>query len=157
MRNTPLIIVIILIVLIGAGVYALNNNTTANTSDNANLNATDTMPMPGDDSTVGTSSATGTTVTTGSSTTGTSAKTATVAIKNFAYVPTTLTIKTGTKVTWTNNDSAPHTVTSVTGSVLDSPTLATGQAFSYTFTKAGTYNYYCTIHPNMKATVVVTD
>jgi amicyanin len=152
MRNTPLIVGIIIVILIGVGVYALSNNTIDTTDTNANATNTMQMPMPGEEDTTGATS----TGTSSASTTVTS-NAATVSIKNFAYAPATLNIKKGTKVTWTNGDTAPHTVTSESGDVLDSPTLSTGQSFSYTFTKAGTYAYYCTIHPNMKATVVVTE
>ena len=80
-----------------------------------------------------------------------------VTIQNFAFAPQTLTVKAGTKVTWTNNDSAPHTVTSTDGPstsasttrLFDSGQLASGDSFSFTFTKAGTYYYECTIHASM--------
>ncbi len=78
-----------------------------------------------------------------------------VTIKNFSFSPATLTVKSGTKVTWTNNDTAPHTVTSDSGNQLNSSTLSPGQSFSYTFTDAGTIDYHCAIHPSMKGTVVV--
>jgi len=80
-----------------------------------------------------------------------------VAIQNFAYVPSALTVPAGTTVTWTNLDSAPHTVTSTSSpSVLASPTLHTGDTYHYTFTKTGSYSYQCTIHPFMTGTVTVT-
>ncbi len=79
----------------------------------------------------------------------------TVSIKNFSFNPSTLTIKTGTKVTWVNNDSVPHTVTSDSGSLLNSPTLSPGQSFSFTFISSGTINYHCNIHLMMKGSVVV--
>lgn len=80
-----------------------------------------------------------------------------VAIKNFAFAPAALIVKVGTKVTWTNEDTDAHTVTSQNNTgVLNSPALNTGQSFSYTFTKPGTYSYLCTIHPFMTATVTVT-
>lgn len=80
-----------------------------------------------------------------------------VAIKNFAFAPAALIVKVGTTVTWTNQDTDDHTVTSQgSGGPLKSVALGTGQTFSYTFTKAGTYSYYCTIHPFMTATVTVT-
>ncbi|HVU68608.1 MAG TPA: cupredoxin family copper-binding protein [Ktedonobacteraceae bacterium] len=77
-----------------------------------------------------------------------------VAIASLAFSPTSLTVKVGTKVTWTNNDTVAHTVTSDQGA-FDSGTLAVGQSFSFTFTKAGTYHYHCDIHPFMKATITV--
>ncbi|MCQ4043798.1 cupredoxin family copper-binding protein [Streptantibioticus rubrisoli] len=81
-----------------------------------------------------------------------------VTIKNFAFSPAKMTVKVGTKVTWTNTDPDTHTVTSKQGSggPLKSPGLATKATYSYTFTKPGTYAYYCTIHPFMTATVEVT-
>ncbi|UWE11194.1 cupredoxin domain-containing protein [Actinacidiphila bryophytorum] len=80
-----------------------------------------------------------------------------VAIKGFAFSPASLTVKVGTKVTWTNEDSDAHTVTSDgSGGPLNSKAMNTGDTFSYTFTKPGTYKYLCTIHPFMTATVTVT-
>ncbi|MFH8386375.1 cupredoxin family copper-binding protein [Kitasatospora sp. NPDC018058] len=81
-----------------------------------------------------------------------------VTIKNFAFSPPTLTVKAGTKVTWTNTDPDAHTVTSKEGSggPLQSAALATNDTYSYTFAQPGTYPYYCTIHPYMTATVEVT-
>lgn len=78
-----------------------------------------------------------------------------VEIVNYAYAPGTLSVNRGTTVTWTNGDTAPHTVTSSVSGPLDSPMLNQGDAFSFTFNNAGTYSYYCTVHPTMKGTVVV--
>lgn len=79
----------------------------------------------------------------------------TINIKNYSFNPLTLTVKAGTKVTWVNNDSAPHTITSDSGALLNSPALSPGQSFSFTFTNPATINYHCNIHPNMKSSVVV--
>lgn len=80
-----------------------------------------------------------------------------VAIKNFAFSPATLKVKVGTTVTWTNQDTDAHTVTSAgAGGPLHSAALATHATYRYTFTKPGTYAYLCTIHPFMTATVEVT-
>ena len=76
-----------------------------------------------------------------------------VSIKNFSFTPNSLTVKVGTKVTWTNHDSVTHTVTANQGA-FNSPVLP-GSSFSFTFTKAGTYAYHCMIHPYMMATIVV--
>ena len=85
-----------------------------------------------------------------------SGATKTVAIKGYAYAPASLTINVGDTVTWTNEDTAPHTVTVSSGPVkFSSGNLAKGQSFSYTFTKAGTYDYYCAVHPDMVGKVVV--
>ncbi|TVT11371.1 copper-binding protein [Amycolatopsis bartoniae] len=85
------------------------------------------------------------------------ARTVQVEIKNYAYSPAALSIAVGDTVTWTNEDTAPHTVTVSDGPVkFASPNLAQGQTYTYTFTQAGTYSYYCAVHPDMKATVTVT-
>jgi amicyanin len=78
-----------------------------------------------------------------------------IAIQNFAYQPTNVSIKVGATLTWTNKDSAPHTVTFRNG-MKDSGMLRQGQSFSYTFTAAGTYAYYCAYHPYMVGQVVLT-
>jgi plastocyanin len=80
---------------------------------------------------------------------------AAVAIQNFAFMPTPLTIPVGTAVMWTNRDSATHTTTSDAG-LWDSGMLPTGKSFSFTFAQAGTFTYHCAIHPNMHGTIVVT-
>ncbi|MGW4525385.1 cupredoxin domain-containing protein [Amycolatopsis sp. NPDC004378] len=80
-----------------------------------------------------------------------------VAIKDFAFAPAATTVKKGTTVTWTNQDQDAHTVTSTgSGGPLRSPTLQTGQSYQYTFGTPGTFEYLCTIHPFMTATVTVT-
>lgn len=79
----------------------------------------------------------------------------TVDIKNFLFNPSTLTIKTGTKITWVNNDPVVHTITSDSGNLLNSPTLSLGQSFSFIFTDVGTISYHCNIHKTMKATITV--
>jgi plastocyanin len=76
-----------------------------------------------------------------------------VSIMNFSFNPNSLTVKVGTKVTWTNHDSVTHTVTADQGA-FNSP-VAPGSSFSFTFTKAGTYAYHCSIHPSMTATIIV--
>jgi len=93
----------------------------------------------------------------GSSSTAT--QTDAVTIKDFAFSPAKITVKVGTKVTWTNQDSIGHTVTAddPSSDAPDSPTFGKGETYSFTFNKAGTYNYHCTPHPYMKGTVVVTE
>ncbi|HLC87101.1 MAG TPA: cupredoxin family copper-binding protein [Candidatus Nanoarchaeia archaeon] len=76
-------------------------------------------------------------------------------IEGFAFSPKELRIKVGDSVTWTNKDSVGHTVTSDSGTELDSDLLSKEESFSHAFTKAGTYTYYCSIHPSMKATIIV--
>ena len=81
--------------------------------------------------------------------------TAAVTIKGFAFDPASITVKVGTAVTWTNKDSAPHTITGDKGD-WDSGRIAQGGTYTRTFDQAGTYAYKCTIHPTMTGAVVVT-
>lgn len=80
----------------------------------------------------------------------------TVAVQNFAFSPASVTVKAGSTVTWTNQDQDPHDVVSMNNGPFHSPPLNTGQSFSHTFTTPGRFDYLCTIHPFMTATVVVT-
>ncbi|MBZ5653617.1 MAG: cupredoxin family copper-binding protein [Acidobacteriia bacterium] len=77
-----------------------------------------------------------------------------VKIDNFSFGPQTLTVFVGTTVVWTNRDDIPHTVVSTDG-VFKSKVRDTDEKFSYTFTKAGTYPYFCSVHPKMTGKVVV--
>jgi plastocyanin len=77
-----------------------------------------------------------------------------VKIDNFSFGPQTLAVSVGTTVVWTNRDDIPHTVVSTDG-VFKSKVRDTDEKFSYTFTKAGTYPYFCSVHPKMTGKVVV--
>lgn len=77
-----------------------------------------------------------------------------VSIRDYAFTPAVLQTPAGTTVTWTNDDTVPHTVTAVDKS-FDSGNLAPGAVFTYTFTAAGTYPYLCQYHGGMKGSVVV--
>lgn len=82
-----------------------------------------------------------------------------VEIRNFAFNPAKITVKKGTTVTWTNQDSAKHDITP-TGGGSDfkaSELLGKGESYSFTFNTAGTYTYLCSPHPYMKGTVEVTE
>jgi plastocyanin len=81
---------------------------------------------------------------------------AAVKIDNFSFGPATLTVPVGTTVTWTNRDDIPHTVVSTDDpKIFKSKVLDTDEKFSFTFSKAGTYPYFCSIHPKMTGKVVV--
>jgi len=82
------------------------------------------------------------------------AASAEVKVDNFSFGPATLTVAVGTTVSWTNRDDIPHTVVS-TDKVFKSKVLDTDEKFSFTFAKAGTYPYFCSIHPKMTGSVVV--
>jgi plastocyanin len=79
---------------------------------------------------------------------------AVVSIKHFMFEPMSLTVHPGTNVTWKNFDGEPHLVVSADG-LFRSPALDQGDTFSYRFNKPGTYSIFCSIHPNMRATIVV--
>jgi plastocyanin len=83
-----------------------------------------------------------------------SAGNAAVKIDNFVFGPQAITVPVGTTVTWTNSDDIPHTAVSTDG-VFKSKVMDTDEKFSYTFAKAGTYSYYCSVHPKMTGQVVV--
>jgi plastocyanin len=78
----------------------------------------------------------------------------TVKIDNYVFGPADLTVKAGTTVTWINDDDIPHTVVA-TGKAFRSKALDTDDKFSFTFTTPGSYEYFCSLHPYMKATVKV--
>jgi amicyanin len=79
---------------------------------------------------------------------------AAVKIDNFALESKSLTVKAGTTVTWTNQDTIPHTVTA-TAKQFKSKPLDTNDTFSFTFTTPGSYDYFCSLHPHMTGTIVV--
>jgi plastocyanin len=79
-----------------------------------------------------------------------------VMMSNYAFAPSSITVRVGDSISWTNHDQAPHNVVTTSAPVtINSPTLSDGQSWSYTFTAAGTYSYICGVHPDMHATVVV--
>ena len=78
----------------------------------------------------------------------------TVPIKNFAYMPMSVTIAAGGSVTWKNLDGEPHTVTSLDG-LFRSAALDQDDSFTFKFAKPGVYKYVCSIHPKMRAEIVV--
>jgi plastocyanin len=79
-----------------------------------------------------------------------------VKIDNFSFGPAALTVPVGTTVTWINRDDIPHTVVSTDDSkTFKSKVLDTDEKFSFTFSKAGTYPYFCSIHPKMTGKVIV--
>lgn len=81
-------------------------------------------------------------------------QTNTVTIQNFAFTPATITIKSGDQITWTNQDSMGHSATADDGS-FDTGILGQNSTKTITFSKPGTFLYHCSVHPNMKATIIV--
>ena len=77
-----------------------------------------------------------------------------VKIDNFTFNPPTLKVSAGTTVTWKNEDDIPHTVASIT-KTFKSKALDTDDSYTFTFTTAGVYDYFCSLHPHMKGQIVV--
>lgn len=137
MNKTLLAVVVIVIIL--AGAYEVSRN--ASRTGTANTTSSPTSTLPG-----ATASTSPTATTQGA-----------VLISNFAFSPAKLSVKVGTKVTWTNNDAMGHTVTSDSGPAsFDSGTIGQNQTFSFTFAQVGTYTYHCAFHPYMTGSVEVT-
>jgi plastocyanin len=78
-----------------------------------------------------------------------------VIIANFSFSPKTFTVPVGATVTWTNHDKVSHLVTSTDDQFKKSPLLKAGRSFSNTFATAGTYSYFCSIHPQMTGKIIV--
>lgn len=77
-----------------------------------------------------------------------------VRVDNFSFAPETLSIPANSTITWVNKDDVPHVIASNDG-LFKSKALDTDDRYSYTFSKAGTYFYYCSIHPKMVGKIVV--
>jgi plastocyanin len=77
-----------------------------------------------------------------------------IEVKDFMFMPTTLTVNAGENVTWLNKDDEPHTVVSDTG-LFRSGAMDTNESFSFKFDRPGTYHFTCSIHPRMVGTIVV--
>ena len=78
-----------------------------------------------------------------------------VVIDNFSFSPKTFTVPVGITVTWTNHDNVLHVVSSTDNQFQKSPVLKAGQSFFHTFATAGTYSYFCSIHPRMTGKIIV--
>jgi len=78
----------------------------------------------------------------------------TVSIKDFAFAPAMVKIKTGQPIIWINSDDEPHTI-AANDKAYRSPTLDTGESFTRTFATAGEFAYFCTLHPHMIGKIVV--
>lgn len=139
MKRSPFIIAVVVALVIG-GVLVLATMPKDKRSEAGDMSH---MDMSGSDA----------------STADTFAKENEVFIKDFAFAPETLTVKKGTKVTWTNKDDARHDITPTGGGsdFMPSTLLAKGESYDFTFSTAGTYTYKCSPHPYMKGTVVVTE
>ena len=152
MKKGPIIMIVVLaLVVIGFLLFSSfkssDNNMLVNNADNSgaeqnNQNNNQNSGTPNNSST-------------GNQNPPSNPKSYTIDISGFAFNPDTLTIKAGDSVTWTNKDSAKHTVTSDSGSELGSSLLSKSQTYSHTFNTAGEFDYHCTPHPYMKGKIVV--
>jgi plastocyanin len=124
--NNKALIAIVVLVLVGGGYMMMKGNTSVTPADNMTKDVMETSEMVAN----------------------------MVEIKDFAFGPATLTVKVGDTVTWVNKDVAGHSATADDGS-FDTGVMSQGESGSHTFTQAGTYEYHCTPHPNMKGTIIV--
>jgi plastocyanin len=132
------IILAVLAVLIGVGFGVYSHNHTNNNSSSNSANSTNSN-------------------TSQQTTTNTNAPQGTINIANMMFSPSQITVAVGGSVTWTNNDSIAHTVTDDLSNV-DGPNsgnIAPGASYTFTFKKAGSYQYHCDIHHSMRGTIVV--
>src|SRR5215207_1459815 len=139
-----------------------NATTTGTNATTTGTNATTTGTNATTTGTTG--NTTGTSTTSAGGGTSVSIVSGSSSLTDTAYQPNPIQVSVGTTVTWTNNDSQPHTVTSGSNGQPDNkfnsspnfnPLLNPGQTFSFTFTQAGDYPYFCMLHPNMVGTVNV--
>lgn len=131
-RSTLASIIILILIILGVAAYAIGHKPSTNQT-NANGN-TPNSNTPSAASNIAPGS---------------------VDIRNTMFTPSQITVDRGAKVTWTNNDSTVHTVTADKNNLFDSGSIQPGATYSYTFTQSGSYQYHCTIHPSMHATIVV--
>src|SRR5829696_4734188 len=139
-----------------------NATTTGTNATSTGTNATTTGTNATTTGTTG--NTTGTSTTSAGGGTSVSIVSGSSSLTDTAYQPNPIQVSVGTTVTWTNDDSQPHTVTSGSNGQPDNkfnsspnfnPLLNPGQTFSFTFTQAGDYPYFCMLHPNMVGTVNV--
>lgn len=148
MKKIAAIIIILIIIAVGGILIATNNNNKDN-----NKKSSDMAGMKMNQSASSGSASSNQNTNQNASPVATN----TVTIANFAFSPADISIKAGTQVTWTNNDSTTHTVDETDGqSGPASGMLNPGASYSFTFDKPGTYHYHCSIHPEMTGTVTVT-
>lgn len=155
MSRNSIIGIIVAVIILGGGaaLFAANHNSGSDNQTNSTSSTNQT-----DQSMNGMATNNTTTPSTKTPSAETPATTSSVVIENFAFSPANITVKKGTTVSWTNKDSATHTVTendSQTGP--DSGNLATGKSYSFTYSTVGAFKYHCAIHPNMVGTVTVTE
>lgn len=139
-------LVIVVILAVAGGVYlSVKDKPASSTQGSSSSSSMSSMPSGS---------------TNNSSNNGGETPTATdkVSIANFAFSPAHITITKGTTVTWTNHDTTAHTIVETDGkSGPNSSTVNPGDSYTFTFSEAGTYQYHCSIHPQMTGSVTVTE
>jgi plastocyanin len=137
MRRSGLVLGIIIVILIAVAAFAMNRNNSS-------------TPQPATNNSQSSSN-------NNSSSQTSHTASATVDINNMAFTPSQITISKGGTVTWTNNDSMTHTVVDDLNNAggPNSGDIAPGSNYSFTFTKTGSFQYHCSIHPSMRGTIVV--
>jgi plastocyanin len=138
MRRSSLIVLIIVIIVLAGVAAAMVHKSSSNTSPSPTSNS---QPKSSNNS----------------ASSNSQPATGTIDIKNMAFTPSQITVAKGGTVTWTNNDSVTHTVVDDLSNVggPNSGDIAPGASYSFTFTKTGSYQYHCSIHPSMRGTIVV--
>lgn len=145
MKTTNIVILVLVIVAVVLGVIYLMMRSSYPTAGSAiGMDQTNTLPAGNSQTTTPPANPSG------SSQSQPAA--AAVAIQNFSFQPTPLTVSVGTTVTWTNKDSVNHQIKSAS---FNSSPLSQGQTYSFTFQTAGTYDYSCAIHPTMHGQIIV--
>jgi plastocyanin len=141
MRRSTLAVIIIVVVVVAAGTLALTRK--SDTSNNSQTSSNNSQPSSNNKSASNNSSS--------------QPAAGTINIKDMMFTPSQISVAVGGTVTWTNNDTTAHTVVDDLSNV-DGPNsgdIAPGQSYSFKFTKAGSYQYHCSIHPSMRGTIVV--
>lgn len=169
MNNKALIAIIVAILIIIGIAFAMSKNDDMTRGENMELNGNMmTNENPNDSMNNGGMMEDGSATTSGAGVNGSvnvdgtvgaslvAGQAVNVRIAQFAYTPATITVKKGTSVTWTNEDTAKHTVTGNTGGP-NSALFGKGESYTYTFNTVGEFPYYCEPHPNMKGKVVVVE
>lgn len=150
---SKIIIAIIVIALIGTGAFVLTKK-----DDKAkNTSQEQIQPAETDNTVDSATTSESQSAQTSETESSTAPQSHEVEIEGFAFKPSTLTVKKGTTVKWTNKDSAEHNVFSDQDGGPKGSLLAKGESYSFTFTKTGTFSYICQPHPHMKGTITVTD
>ncbi len=153
--NKFIIVVVVVLVLAGGVYFIANRDNSSGTPQTSNPPSPSPVATPPASPPASSPTPTPTPNPTPTPTPATSPTTHKISIQNFAFDQSSITVKKGDTIVWTNKDSAPHTVTGDLGTLV-SQTLNTNGTYSFTFNTVGTVSYHCAFHPSMKATVVVT-